>query len=64
MSKEEKKGEREKLRNRLLTILEQIDGYQRRRGRVNRFKESTCDDYQVLYVSDESLNSTSETNIT
>ena len=27
-------------------------------------KEGTCDEYWVLYVSDESLNSTPETNIT
>ena len=27
-------------------------------------KEGTCDEHQVLYVSDESLNSTTETNIT
>ena len=27
-------------------------------------KEGTCDGHQVLYVSDKSLNSTPETNIT
>ena len=28
------------------------------------FKEGTCDEHWVLYISDESLNSTPETNIT
>ena len=28
------------------------------------FKEGTCDEHWVLYVSDESLNSTPKTNIT
>ena len=32
--------------------------------RVMGIKEGTCDDHWVLYVSDESLNSTPETNIT
>ena len=30
---------------------------------VTGIKEDTCDEYWVLYVSDESLNSTPETNI-
>ena len=32
--------------------------------RVMSIKEGTCDEHWVLYVSDESLNPTPETNIT
>ena len=64
-------GKRAKPRNRLLTIentLRVTGGEAGGRGgwvkQVMGIKEGPCDEHWMLYVSDELLNSTPETNIT
>ena len=62
--KKEKKG---KQTAKDLTIQNKLSWRRRRVGdgldRSMGIKEGTCDEHWVLYVSDESLNSTPETNI-
>jgi len=67
--KKQKKGRGEANHNRLLTIENKLSvaggrwagGWARW---VMGIKEGTCDEHLVLYVSDESLHSTPETNFT
>ena len=60
-----KKREREGNHKTLLTIENKlrVDGDGQAKWMMG-IKEGTCDEYWVLYVSGQSLNSTSETNIT
>ena len=69
MSMGKEKKEREENHKRLLTIENKlkVDGgkvHGEWAKRVMGIKEGTSDEHWVLYVSDESLNSTPETNIT
>lgn len=62
-----KKGRRETNHNRLLTI-ENKQGWRKEMGGgwarwVMGIKAGTCDEHWMLYVTDESLNSITETNI-
>ena len=63
----EKKRERETNHKRLLTIKKKLRIDEWEGGWANQvmgIKESTCVEHWELYVSDESLNCTLETNIT
>ena len=64
MNVKERGEKRETNHKRLLTIKNKLRLLEGRGTKwVMGIKEGTCDEHWVLYVSDESLNSTPETNI-